>query len=78
MYYENDLSSNNTNRIINWRCDQMDIQLKELYRDLLSIRMKDGKTIFYRIAPDDLCLAGHHVGRSVSYTHLTLPTNREV
>lgn len=41
----------------------MDIQLKELYRDLLSIRMKDGKTIFDRIAPDDLCLAGHHVGR---------------
>lgn len=41
----------------------MDTSLKELYRELLSTKMKDEKTIYERIAPGDLCLAGHRVGR---------------
>ncbi len=41
----------------------MDNQLKELYKELLSIKMNDGKTIYDRITPSDLCLAGHRVGR---------------
>ena len=41
----------------------MDNRLKELYRELLLTKFSDGKTVFERIKPDDLCVAGHHVGR---------------
>ena len=41
----------------------MDNQLKELYKELLSIKLKNGKTIYDRITPSDLCLAGHRVGK---------------
>lgn len=41
----------------------MNNQLKALYKELLSIQMKDGRTIYDRITPSDLCLAGHRVGR---------------
>lgn len=41
----------------------MDKKLKELYKELLSLKFKDGRTVFERINADDLCLAGHHIGR---------------
>lgn len=41
----------------------MDNILKDLYRELLSIKFSDEKTVFDRITPNDLCVAGHHVGR---------------
>ena len=41
----------------------MDKILNNLYHELLSIKLPDGRTIFDRIRPDDLCLASHHIGR---------------
>lgn len=41
----------------------MDINLNELYRDLLKIKYPDGRTVFDRIQLDDLCVAGHHIGK---------------
>ncbi|SFP41352.1 hypothetical protein SAMN05216343_10741 [Oscillibacter sp. PC13] len=41
----------------------MDKQLFDLYKEMLSLSFSNGKTVYERITPDDLCLAGHHVGR---------------
>lgn len=41
----------------------MDKALKDLYCELLLIDLPNGQKIFDQIQPDNLCLAGHHVGR---------------
>lgn len=41
----------------------MDAKLFELYRDLLGTKFPDGRTVFDRIQPDDLCVAAHHIGK---------------
>lgn len=40
----------------------MSEKLFELYRELLNTRFADGRSIFDRITPNDLCVAGHHQG----------------
>lgn len=41
----------------------MDHILKNLYKELLLTKFPDEKTVYDRIASNDLCVAGHHVGR---------------
>lgn len=42
----------------------MDDQLYQLYRELLSVELRDNRVIFDRISRNDLCLAGHRKGKN--------------
>lgn len=41
----------------------MDIRLRDLYKELLLTRLRDGRNVFDRIRSDDLCIASHHKGK---------------
>lgn len=40
-----------------------DSKLRELYMELLNTKFSNGMSVFERIRPNDLCIAGHHIGR---------------